>query len=58
MPGMDGLEVSRRIRDQVSYTILFLIARIEDTDKVQGFLAGGDDYIVKPFSLAELEARG
>ena len=58
MPGMDGLEVSRRIRDQVPCPILFLTARIEDTDKVQGFAAGGDDYIVKPFSLAELEARG
>ena len=57
MPGMDGLEVSRRIRDQVPCPILFLTARIEDTDKVQGFAAGGDDYIVKPFSLAELEAR-
>ena len=37
--------------------ILFLTARIEDADKVQGFAAGGDDYIVKPFSLVELEAR-
>lgn len=57
MPGMDGLEVCRRIRDYVACPILFLTARIEDTDKVQGFLAGGDDYIVKPFSLVELEAR-
>lgn len=37
--------------------ILFLTARIEDGDKIKGFSAGGDDYIVKPFSLAELEAR-
>ena len=57
MPGMDGLEVAGRIRGHVSCPILFLTARIEDTDKVQGFAAGGDDYIVKPFSLAELEAR-
>ena len=58
MPGMDGLEVARRIRGQVGCPILFLTARIEDTDKVQGFAAGGDDYIVKPFSLAELEEGG
>ena len=57
MPRMDGLEVCRRIRDHVSCPILFLTARIEDTDKVNGFAVGGDDYIVKPFSLIELEAR-
>lgn len=57
MPGLDGLEVCRRIRDHVSCPILFLTARIEDKDKVRGFAAGGDDYIVKPFSLVELEAR-
>ena len=57
MPGMSGLEVCRRIREHVSCPILFLTARIEDADKVKGFAAGGDDYIVKPFSLVELEAR-
>lgn len=57
MPDMDGLEVCRRIRDFVSCPILFLTARIEDSDKVQGFSVGGDDYIIKPFSLVELEAR-
>ncbi len=57
MPDMDGLEVCRRIREHVACPILFLTARIEDTDKVKGFAAGGDDYIVKPFSLTELEAR-
>ena len=57
MPGLDGLEVCERIRGHVSCPILFLTARIEDTDKVKGFAAGGDDYIVKPFSLIELEAR-
>lgn len=57
MPELDGMEVCRRIRDFVSCPILFLTARIEDSDKVQGFAAGGDDYIIKPFSLAELEAR-
>lgn len=57
MPELDGLEVCRRIRDYISCPILFLTARIEDTDKVKGFAVGGDDYIVKPFSLIELEAR-
>lgn len=57
MPGTDGLEVCQRIRDHISCPILFLTARIEDADKVKGFAVGGDDYIVKPFSLMELEAR-
>ena len=57
MPGLDGLEVCERIRNHISCPILFLTARIDDTDKVKGFSAGGDDYIVKPFSLVELEAR-
>lgn len=57
MPKMDGLTVCRRIRDYVPCPIVFLTARIEDMDKVRGFAAGGDDYVVKPFSLAELEAR-
>lgn len=57
MPGLDGLEICERIRSHVACPILFLTARIEDADKVRGFAAGGDDYIVKPFSLTELEAR-
>lgn len=57
MPDIDGLEVCRRIRGHIPCPILFLTARIEDADKVKGFSAGGDDYIVKPFSLIELEAR-
>ncbi len=57
MPGPNGLEVCKRIRDYISCPILFLTARIEDADKVKGFSVGGDDYIVKPFSLVELEAR-
>lgn len=57
MPEADGLSVCRRIRDSVSCPILFLTARIEDSDKVAGFAAGGDDYIIKPFSLEELGAR-
>lgn len=57
MPGLDGLSVCKRIRDYVSCPILFLTARIEDADKVNGFSVGGDDYIVKPFSIVELDAR-
>lgn len=57
MPGLDGMEVCKRIRNHISCPILFLTARIEEADKVKGFAVGGDDYIVKPFSLAELEAR-
>ena len=57
MPNMNGLEVCQRIREYVSCPILFLTARIEDADKVKGFAVGGDDYIVKPFSVTELEAR-
>lgn len=57
MPGLDGMEVCKRIRNHISCPILFLTARIEEDDKVKGFAVGGDDYIVKPFSLAELEAR-
>ncbi len=57
MPGLDGISACAHIRDFVSCPILFLTARIEDADKVRGFAAGGDDYITKPFSLTELEAR-
>ncbi|WP_321002528.1 response regulator transcription factor [Eisenbergiella porci] len=57
MPDMDGLEVCRRIREYVSCPILFLTARVESTDKIIGFRAGADDYIVKPFDLEELGAR-
>lgn len=57
MPDGDGLTVCRRIRGRVSCPILFLTARIEDSDKISGFSAGGDDYIIKPFSIDELGAR-
>lgn len=57
MPDLDGMEVCRRIRDRVSCPILFLTARVEEEDRVKGLLLGGDDYILKPFSLKELEAR-
>lgn len=57
MPQIDGIEVCRRIRDKVSCPILFLTAKVEEQDRVNGLLSGGDDYILKPFSLKELEAR-
>ena len=57
MPDGDGLSVCRQIRDYVSCPILFLTARIEDNDKIEGFAAGGDDYMLKPFSIDELGAR-
>ena len=57
MPQLDGVSVCERIRDYVSCPILFLTARIEEADKVKGFSAGGDDYILKPFSVIELDAR-
>lgn len=57
MPGMDGLELCEMIREYVSCPILFLTARVTEQDKVDGLLAGGDDYITKPFSRDELLAR-
>ncbi len=57
MPRLDGLEVCRRIRDKISCPIIFLTAKAQEQDRVNGLLSGGDDYIVKPFSLKELDAR-
>lgn len=57
MPGMDGLTLCQRIREFVACPILFLTARVESADKISGFQAGADDYIVKPFELDELGAR-
>ena len=57
MPKMDGYEVCEKIRSIVSCPILFLTARTEEADRVNGFKAGGDDYILKPFSMEELLAR-
>lgn len=57
MPDGDGLTVCQKIRDYVSCPIVFLTARIEDSDKISGFASGGDDYIIKPFSIDELGAR-
>ena len=57
MPGMNGISLCKNIRDFVACPILFLTANTDDKDKIKGFSAGGDDYIVKPFSIDELGAR-
>ncbi len=57
MPKMDGLEVCKRIREHISCPIIFLTARVEDVDKIKGFVSGGDDYVTKPFSIDALGAR-
>ena len=57
MPGMDGFEVCRAIRDDVLCPVIFLSARQSETDKIRGLTLGGDDYITKPFGLQELMAK-
>ena len=58
LPGIDGFETCRRLRDDGVWTpIIMLTARDAVEDRVQGLDAGADDYLVKPFSLAELLAR-
>ncbi len=58
MPGLDGLAVARRLRaKRLSLPILFLTARDSVPDRVDGFDAGADDYLVKPFAVAELLVR-
>jgi two-component system response regulator MprA len=57
LPGMDGLEVCRRLRSGGTLPILMLTAKDAIQDRVQGLDAGADDYLVKPFNLDELTAR-
>jgi DNA-binding response OmpR family regulator len=59
MPGLDGLEVMRRMREQqgARTAIILLTARGEEPDRITGLQLGADDYVVKPFSPAELVAR-
>lgn len=57
MPGIDGLEVCRRIRKSSNIPILMLSAKAEDMDKIVGFGTGADDYLTKPFHPLELLAR-
>jgi DNA-binding response OmpR family regulator len=57
MPGMDGLEVCRRIRAKSNVPVIMLTARGDETDRVVGLELGADDYVAKPFSPRELLAR-
>lgn len=57
MPGMDGWDVCRRLRDVSTVPIIMLTAKGEEIDKLRGFRLGIDDYVTKPFSFAELTAR-
>lgn len=57
MPGMDGLTVCRRLRETSGVPILFLSAYAKTDDRIRGLMAGGDDYLAKPYSLVELELR-
>jgi DNA-binding response OmpR family regulator len=57
MPGMDGWEVCRRLREKSTVPIIMLTAKGEELDKLRGFRLGVDDYVTKPFSFAELVAR-
>ena len=57
LPGIDGMEVCRRVRARSQVPIIMLTARGEETDKVVGLAIGADDYVTKPFSPRELAAR-
>lgn len=58
LPDIDGFDVARRLRaDGCATPVLFLTARVATEDKVAGLMLGGDDYITKPFSIAEVIAR-
>ncbi|MCR6649578.1 MAG: response regulator transcription factor [Cellulomonas sp.] len=58
LPDMDGFTVTRRLREKGQHMpVLFLTARDDTSDKVQGLTVGGDDYVTKPFSLEEVVAR-
>jgi two-component system alkaline phosphatase synthesis response regulator PhoP len=57
MPAMDGLEFTRRVRQERNTPIIMLTARVEETDRIIGLEMGADDYVTKPFSPRELVAR-
>jgi len=57
LPGLDGLEVCRRLRSATNVPIIMLTAKDETSDRVTGLETGADDYLVKPFSFDELLAR-
>ncbi len=57
LPGMDGFEVCKRIREKKDVPVLMVSAKKDDIDKIRGLGLGADDYITKPFSPSELVAR-
>jgi len=57
MPEINGLELVQKIREKSETPVIFLTARGDETDRILGLSLGGDDYLVKPFSMAELKAR-
>lgn len=57
MPGLDGVTVCQRLRETSGVPVLFLSAYVKADDRIRGLLAGGDDYLAKPYSLVELELR-
>ena len=57
MPGLDGITVCSRLREVSQVPVLFLSAYARTDDRIRGLLAGGDDYLAKPYSLVELELR-
>ncbi|WP_077611171.1 response regulator transcription factor [Clostridium sp. Marseille-P2415] len=57
MPGMNGLKTCKEIRKRSFVPVLFLTAKTQESDKLIGLMAGGDDYLSKPFSYSELLAR-
>jgi DNA-binding response OmpR family regulator len=57
LPGLDGFEICRILRQETSVPILMLTARTEEIDKIVGLEVGADDYLTKPFSMRELVAR-
>ena len=57
LPGIDGLEVLRRVREKSNIPVIMLTAKGEDMDKILGLEYGADDYILKPFNILEVKAR-
>ena len=57
IPGMDGITLCRRLRELSGILVIFLSAYAQTDDRIKGLIAGGDDYLGKPYSLVELELR-
>ena len=57
LPKLDGISVAQRIRQTSNVPIIMLTARVDEKDRIEGLETGADDYVVKPFSARELEAR-